>query len=386
MVLARIDVDDSDKATAEAGLTPNRARVIRLAEVQPTPTSAGEQHEPPRCRQQDGDRAHATGRVSRGQRLFHAPGLDGRIRLRPRTTMGFTRHAGGRPANRSWWRGPLRRSTGTYDRSVGLSLFTLQITHKIEADIDVERDHAVATMRQSCKVGVDLIRDFSTGYHSRNGGGDVIRTDGDLPIIDVRQVSAEARPRSSKPTAGTTVRRRSWSEPPSPPCAASPSCLWAWCAPRMPGLSSHAEAEGMACRIEEDAKRCPRLVLMLHSSEFEHSSLRDIKVVDGDVQVHLLRCGRARPHRRGETVDFLEPDRIAIVGPDVSPVLLDLNGPVEQSPVERGQCRWIGTVDDDGWIARDGHEANLDLRSDNETLPDAVRSSRPPTDNASDSV
>ena len=80
-------------------------------------------------------------------------------------------------------------AAGTYDRSVGLSLFTLQITHKIEADIDVERDHVVATMRRSCEVGVEVIRDFSTGYHSRNGGGDVIRTDGDLPIIDVRQVS-----------------------------------------------------------------------------------------------------------------------------------------------------------------------------------------------------
>ena len=30
-----------------------------------------------------------------------------------------------------------------------------------------------------------MIRDFSTGYHSRNGGGDLIQTDGDLPIIDV---------------------------------------------------------------------------------------------------------------------------------------------------------------------------------------------------------
>ena len=80
-------------------------------------------------------------------------------------------------------------AAGTYDRSVGLSLFTLQITHKIEADIDVERDHVVATMRRSCEVGVEVIRDFSTGYHSRNGGGDVIRTDGDLPIIDVRHVS-----------------------------------------------------------------------------------------------------------------------------------------------------------------------------------------------------
>ena len=80
-------------------------------------------------------------------------------------------------------------AAGTYDRSVGLSLFTLQITHKIEADIDVERDHVVATTTRSSDVGVEVIRDFSTGYHSRNGGGDVIRTDGDLPIIDVRHVS-----------------------------------------------------------------------------------------------------------------------------------------------------------------------------------------------------
>ena len=63
-------------------------------------------------------------------------------------------------------------AAGTYSRSVGLSLFTLQITHKIEADIDVERDHVVATMRRSPEVGVKVIRDFSTGYHARNGGGD----------------------------------------------------------------------------------------------------------------------------------------------------------------------------------------------------------------------
>jgi hypothetical protein len=83
-------------------------------------------------------------------------------------------------------------AAGTYDRSVGLSLFTLQITHKIEADTDVERDYVVATARRSPEVAVEVIRDLSTGYHSRNGGGDVIRSDGDLPAIDVRQVSAAA--------------------------------------------------------------------------------------------------------------------------------------------------------------------------------------------------
>ena len=33
-----------------------------------------------------------------------------------------------------------------------------------------------------------VIKDFSTGYHSRNGGGDSISTDGDLPVVDARSV------------------------------------------------------------------------------------------------------------------------------------------------------------------------------------------------------
>lgn len=82
-------------------------------------------------------------------------------------------------------------AAGTFDTSVGLSLFTLQITHKIDADTDVERDHIVSTLTAADpRIVVDVLRDFSTGYHSRNGGGDSIVTDGDLPIIDVRAVTA----------------------------------------------------------------------------------------------------------------------------------------------------------------------------------------------------
>ena len=91
-------------------------------------------------------------------------------------------------------------AAGTYDRSVGLSLFTLQITHKIEANTDVERDYIMNTITTvSPEVVVEVIRDFSTGYHSRNGGGDLIETDGDLPIIDVRHIDAPALP-TVKPT------------------------------------------------------------------------------------------------------------------------------------------------------------------------------------------
>ncbi|GAA2189366.1 hypothetical protein GCM10009786_22220 [Leucobacter alluvii] len=77
-------------------------------------------------------------------------------------------------------------AAGTFDRAVGLSLFTLQVTHKIDADTDVERDHIIASVRASNPaVGLETLRDFATGYHSRNGGGDSIRTDGDLPILEV---------------------------------------------------------------------------------------------------------------------------------------------------------------------------------------------------------
>lgn len=81
-------------------------------------------------------------------------------------------------------------AAGTFDRSVGLSLFTLQVTHKISPDTDRERDHIVSTVRaHHPDVTVDVIRDFSTGYHSRNGGGDSIVTDGDLPVVDLRRVA-----------------------------------------------------------------------------------------------------------------------------------------------------------------------------------------------------
>lgn len=85
-------------------------------------------------------------------------------------------------------------AAGTFDTRVGLSLFTLQVTHKIDADTDVERDHIVRTVTDAdAAVTVDVIADFATGYHARNGGGDSIRTDGDLPILDVTRVKAVSR-------------------------------------------------------------------------------------------------------------------------------------------------------------------------------------------------
>src|SRR5215218_1137261 len=77
-------------------------------------------------------------------------------------------------------------AAGTYDRRVGLSIFTLQVTHKIAGDTDLERDHIVGTVQKAVPdVATSAIRHFSSGYHSRNGGGDAIETDGDLPVLDL---------------------------------------------------------------------------------------------------------------------------------------------------------------------------------------------------------
>lgn len=82
-------------------------------------------------------------------------------------------------------------AAGTYDKSVGLSLFTLQVTHKIDENTDIERDYIVKTVTEHTpQVAVTNLKDFSTGYHSRNGGGDSIQTDGDLPVLELAAVVA----------------------------------------------------------------------------------------------------------------------------------------------------------------------------------------------------
>lgn len=98
----------------------------------------------------------------------------------------------------------------TFDRAVGLSLFTFQVTHKIDAETDRERDYVVDTLRfANPQTTVEVIKDFSTGYHSRNGGGDAIVTDGDLPIVDLHHVVEEkmAVPDSSPKSAYSHHRR-----------------------------------------------------------------------------------------------------------------------------------------------------------------------------------
>ena len=93
----------------------------------------------------------------------------------------------------------------SFDRAVGLSLFTLQVTHRVGENIDAERDYLIGSLRDSSpEVSVKVIKNFSTGYHSRNGGGDSIVTDGDLPVADLSEL-----PKAGPPvrTGASVVRR-----------------------------------------------------------------------------------------------------------------------------------------------------------------------------------
>ncbi len=78
---------------------------------------------------------------------------------------------------------PLWLGAATFDRGVGLSHRTGQITHHIGADVDAERDRVIADLEKAGQlhtvfhvtgVGVTLV--------GRNGGGDPYYTDGEMDV------------------------------------------------------------------------------------------------------------------------------------------------------------------------------------------------------------
>jgi len=80
-------------------------------------------------------------------------------------------------------------AAATYDRAVGLSVLTLQVTHKIDADIDIERDYVVDDVRWANEAAeLEIWPDFFTSYHDKNGGGDRVVTDGALHVLDLNEV------------------------------------------------------------------------------------------------------------------------------------------------------------------------------------------------------
>jgi hypothetical protein len=110
--------------------------------------------------------------------------------------LAFEKDVGGNPRKRHharFWKTPQHwwlpggykadwLGAATFDKNVGLSLFTGQVTHKIDSDVDKERDFVVGDLKKSAEE-VNYVNHFTSSYHSRNGGGDMIHTDGALPFI-----------------------------------------------------------------------------------------------------------------------------------------------------------------------------------------------------------
>ena len=66
---------------------------------------------------------------------------------------------------------------------------TFQITHKIDADIDIERNFIVDdVLFANPAAELEILPDFFSAYHDKNGGGDRVITDGDLYLLDVQDV------------------------------------------------------------------------------------------------------------------------------------------------------------------------------------------------------
>jgi hypothetical protein len=78
---------------------------------------------------------------------------------------------------------PVWLGSATFDRGVGLSHDTGQVTHHIAADIDAERDLLMADLRAARVVSSFFqISGIGPTLFGRNGGGDPYYTDGEIHV------------------------------------------------------------------------------------------------------------------------------------------------------------------------------------------------------------
>ncbi len=86
-------------------------------------------------------------------------------------------------------------AAAAFDQGVRLSGFTFQVTHSISGDIDKERDFTISSVKSvDPTLKIAWITKFSTAFHARNGGGDMVHTDGNLPIVEAEKIPESIRP------------------------------------------------------------------------------------------------------------------------------------------------------------------------------------------------
>jgi hypothetical protein len=100
----------------------------------------------------------------------------------------------------------------TFDRSVGLSHRTGQITHHIAPDVDAERDGLIADLRQAGRLRVLYqVTGVGATLLGRNGGGDLYYTDGELTVGVLAADFATAAPEELDNPPIIDLKEQLWS-------------------------------------------------------------------------------------------------------------------------------------------------------------------------------
>jgi hypothetical protein len=138
-----------------------------------------------------------------------------------RQDLAFEKPTGRSPASRHHvrlWLGLAHGAEGrevwlgaaSFDRAVGFSHDTGQITHHIDADLDAERAFFIGSLaREGVLDRSYLVPGIGLTLNGRNGEGDRYFTDGDVVIgvIDPRVGAAEPAPRAVAPPPVTAKTR-----------------------------------------------------------------------------------------------------------------------------------------------------------------------------------
>jgi hypothetical protein len=113
---------------------------------------------------------------------------------------------------------PVWLGATTFDRSVGISHYTGQVTHHIAPEIDAERDLLASDLAAAGHVGSTyFVSGIGPTLIARNGGGDRYFTDGEVVISKLRP-GCESRPEPPGAAA-------------NPPAATARSAAFRWLAP-----------------------------------------------------------------------------------------------------------------------------------------------------------
>ena len=97
---------------------------------------------------------------------------------------------------------PFWLGSASFDRGVGFSHDTGQVTHHIAPDVDAERDNVISALQEVHAISsVDEAKGIGKTTTGRNGGGDPYFTDG---MVKVGVLVPEAATAASSPQSGSS--------------------------------------------------------------------------------------------------------------------------------------------------------------------------------------